>query len=63
MNDRMATQLGVIKTVCDMELRAPSADPRQMAAWLRKQADIIEGTGAALPDVVTLSPVKLNQPN
>jgi hypothetical protein len=50
-------RVAIIKQVCEAELKAPT-DPHEFAAWLRRQADYLDGEVPGLPDPTTLTMVQ-----
>jgi hypothetical protein len=50
-------RVAIIKQVCEAELKAPT-DPHEFAAWLRRQADYLDGEVPALPEPTTLTMVQ-----
>lgn len=54
-------KLCIIRQVLDAEIRSPATSPApELAAWLRRQADLLEGKPV---EFETLQPVKLNREN
>jgi hypothetical protein len=50
-------RVAIIKQVLEAELKAPT-DPHELAAWLRRQADYLDGETPALPEPTTMTLVQ-----
>ena len=46
-------RVAIIKQVLDAELKAPT-DPHELADWLRRQADYLDGEVPAIPEPTTM---------